>query len=317
MSGFSVTIPALGRDGVSVQLVRWCKAVGDRVAADEPIGFLQVGTEVFLNEVSSPGAGVLTAIHVFPGDPIRAGQVVAHVQAEVRMPPPILSQPMPPPDEVAPPLAVPAEPEASPAATPGTSASWWQGLVAASACLLAVTLTGERADDLGFLVMAALGLGYHAASGTAARHWVTGVPARHAWTSLAFVAAAVVPAYLATTQPLAAWLARGGRPSADLWMDVLPTVILTVLGGYLAVDRLKPRGLAIVGLAAIGAALMVLSSTKPLTSDVLVLVAAFVAWPTLTFAEHHRRGGAPLAHASQPSAAPGATRSPLLFQHIR
>ena len=52
--------------------------------------------------------------------------------------------------------------------------------------------------------------------------------------------------------------------------------------------HLKPRGLAIVGLAAVGAALIVLSSTRPLTSEALVMVAAFVAWPVLTFAEHER-----------------------------
>ena len=86
MTTLSVTIPPLGRDGVSVRLVRWCKAVGDPVRDEEPIGFLQIGAEVFLAEIPSPGSGVLAALHAFPGDPIRAGQVVGHVHAETAEP---------------------------------------------------------------------------------------------------------------------------------------------------------------------------------------------------------------------------------------
>jgi pyruvate/2-oxoglutarate dehydrogenase complex dihydrolipoamide acyltransferase (E2) component len=337
MATLSVTIPALGRDGLSVRLVRWSKAVGDHVRADEPLGFLQIGTEVFLAEIPSPGSGVLTALHAFPGDPIRAGQVVGHVHTEtheaVRAEAEIVAaHPHPPATSIDTRQAVAVHE----AAIGGTLAGSWQALAMAAVGVASVLMTNRRPDEPVLALLAGLGLAYFALPAWAsyarrsgpAPAWDLSAP-RHGrlWTVFTFIAAISLPAGLALTEPLTSWLAREGRTSADVLKDVLPAMVAVVGCSFFAVRQLKPRGPAIVGLAAIGAALIVVSSTRTLTGETLLMLAAFVAWPVLTFAEHdrhvqtqHERGAdAPVASPTLPIAPPASTAkgTPLLVQHVR
>src|SRR3954470_8073801 len=60
--GTKVTMPALGESGTEGTVPRWLKAVGDEVAADEPL--LEVSTDKVDTEIPSPVSGTLLSISV-------------------------------------------------------------------------------------------------------------------------------------------------------------------------------------------------------------------------------------------------------------
>ncbi|MBU2698477.1 biotin/lipoyl-containing protein [Nocardioides sp. WV_118_6] len=73
----SVSITELG-DGVEeAVLATWLCAVGDTVAAGEPIA--EVMTDKVNLEIEAPVAGVVTALHGEPEDTVRIGQVIAEI----------------------------------------------------------------------------------------------------------------------------------------------------------------------------------------------------------------------------------------------
>jgi pyruvate/2-oxoglutarate dehydrogenase complex dihydrolipoamide acyltransferase (E2) component len=320
MNTVSVTIPPLGRDGVSVQLVSWSKAVGDAVLAAEPLGFLQVDAEAFFAEIPSPSAGVVAALHAFPGDPIRVGQVVAHIQVEE-----------PGRQAVADLTVLPGVTAPRPVsggfapAIHATGPRAWTGLAVAAACLVAMAVAGPRDDETTVLRTSVLGLAFFALATTAPKWWPllrglrrvlpSGFAWHHVWLLVSFVAAAIVPHHMATTQPLAGWFAHSGYNWPDGVGNALPPTVMAVVGSYLAVNWFKPRGLAAVGLAAIGALLLVFSSTKDLNTQNLLFVGIFVAWPVFAFVEYARY--APLMGAARsmldPSPAAAHAESVLRF----
>ena len=56
----TVSMPQLGESVTEGTVTRWLKAVGDTVAADEPL--LEVSTDKVDTEIPSPVSGVLTEI---------------------------------------------------------------------------------------------------------------------------------------------------------------------------------------------------------------------------------------------------------------
>lgn len=75
-----ITMPQLGETVTEGTIVRWCKAVGDDVAEDEPL--FEVSTDKVDTEVPSAAAGVLREILVAEGDTVRVGTRLAVVRAD-------------------------------------------------------------------------------------------------------------------------------------------------------------------------------------------------------------------------------------------
>ncbi len=92
--GTPVTMPALGESVTEGTVTRWLKAVGDEVAADEPL--LEVSTDKVDTEIPSPVAGILTEITAQEDDTVEVGGQLAVIGSEA-------------------PAEKPAEPEAKPA----------------------------------------------------------------------------------------------------------------------------------------------------------------------------------------------------------
>jgi pyruvate dehydrogenase E2 component (dihydrolipoamide acetyltransferase) len=72
-----VTLPQLGETVTEGTITRWFKAIGDSVAADEPL--FEVSTDKVDTEVPSPVAGTLTEIRAQEGDTVPVGAVIAVV----------------------------------------------------------------------------------------------------------------------------------------------------------------------------------------------------------------------------------------------
>ncbi len=72
-----VTLPQLGETVTEGTITQWFKAVGDTVAADEPL--FEVSTDKVDTEVPSPVSGVVSEIRVAEGDTVEVGAVVAIV----------------------------------------------------------------------------------------------------------------------------------------------------------------------------------------------------------------------------------------------
>ena len=72
-----VTLPQLGETVTEGTITQWFKAVGDAVAADEPL--FEVSTDKVDTEVPSPVAGTLTEIRVQEGETVEVGAVIAVV----------------------------------------------------------------------------------------------------------------------------------------------------------------------------------------------------------------------------------------------
>ena len=72
-----VTLPALGESVTEGTVTRWLKAVGDAVAADEPL--LEISTDKVDTEIPSPFAGTLAQIVVGEDQTAAVGAVLARI----------------------------------------------------------------------------------------------------------------------------------------------------------------------------------------------------------------------------------------------
>lgn len=124
-----ITLPALGESVTEGTITRWLKAVGDTVAADEPL--VEISTDKVDTEIPSPAAGVLLSIAA-PEDAViavgaelgRIGSAAAATAplappasaptpaapAPASVTPPAPTSPTPAPAPAAPTPAAPAEP---------------------------------------------------------------------------------------------------------------------------------------------------------------------------------------------------------------
>ena len=75
-----ITMPQLGETVTEGTIVRWCKAVGDEVAEDEPL--FEVSTDKVDTEVPSAVTGVLSEILVAEGDTASVGARLAVVRTD-------------------------------------------------------------------------------------------------------------------------------------------------------------------------------------------------------------------------------------------
>ncbi|SEI90670.1 2-oxoglutarate dehydrogenase E2 component [Demequina mangrovi] len=115
-----VTLPALGESVTEGTVTRWLKAVGDTVAADEPL--LEVSTDKVDTEIPSPFAGVLLEILVPEDEEAEVGAILARIgeageagEAPAAAPAPEAAAPAP---EAAPEPAPAPEAAPAPAAAP-------------------------------------------------------------------------------------------------------------------------------------------------------------------------------------------------------
>ena len=69
-----ILVPTLGESVTEATVAKWFKAVGDTVAADEPLAELE--TDKVSLEVSAPTAGVLSDIRVPAGADVDVGAVL-------------------------------------------------------------------------------------------------------------------------------------------------------------------------------------------------------------------------------------------------
>ena len=106
-SGTDVVLPALGESVIEGTVTRWLKAVGDSVAADEPL--LEVSTDKVDTELPAPIAGTLIEIRVNEDETVEVGAVlgVIGVAGAPASPVPAVSAPSAPPAPVAAPPASP------------------------------------------------------------------------------------------------------------------------------------------------------------------------------------------------------------------
>ncbi len=102
-----VTLPQLGETVTEGTITKWFKAVGDAVAADEPL--FEVSTDKVDTEVPSPIAGTLSEIRAQEGDTVPVGAVIA-----------VVGDSAAPGATAAAPAAQPSQAQASPAAPPAT-----------------------------------------------------------------------------------------------------------------------------------------------------------------------------------------------------
>ena len=106
-----ITLPALGESVTEGTITRWLKAVGDTVAADEPI--VEISTDKVDTEIPAPAAGILTAITAPEDAVIEVGAELGRIGSSVGAP---ASAPSAAP-------AAPAAPASAPAKTPETPAA--------------------------------------------------------------------------------------------------------------------------------------------------------------------------------------------------
>ncbi len=99
-TGTDVLLPALGESVTEGPVTRWLKAVGDPVAADEPL--LEVSTDKVDTEIPSPVAGTLLEIRVETDETAEVGTVLAVVGQAAASAPPTAAAPAPAPVTAAP-----------------------------------------------------------------------------------------------------------------------------------------------------------------------------------------------------------------------
>ena len=105
-----VLMPALGESVTEGTVTRWLKAVGDTVAADEPL--LEVSTDKVDTEIPAPASGVLLSIDVAEDSTVAVGAQLGSIGAAAAAPAAAASAPAP----AAPAPAAPAAPAPAPAA---------------------------------------------------------------------------------------------------------------------------------------------------------------------------------------------------------
>jgi 2-oxoglutarate dehydrogenase E2 component (dihydrolipoamide succinyltransferase) len=100
--GTPVTMPALGESVTEGTVTRWLKAVGDEVAADEPL--LEVSTDKVDTEIPAPVSGTLLSIAVQEDETVEVGAQLAVIgsgaagSAEAPAEAPAEAAPQPSPD---------------------------------------------------------------------------------------------------------------------------------------------------------------------------------------------------------------------------
>src|SRR5580765_5105336 len=93
-------MPQLGESLSEGTIVRWLKAVGDRVEHDEPL--FELSTDKVDTDVPAPAAGVLSAILVAEGETVTVGTAVALIETDTAVSvAPVASAPAPPPTPAA------------------------------------------------------------------------------------------------------------------------------------------------------------------------------------------------------------------------
>lgn len=79
MANIKVLLPQFGMGMQEAEIVRWIKAVGDRVEAGEPL--LEIEAAKTTVEVPSPGAGTLTEVLAQEGDTVEVRAHIATIAA--------------------------------------------------------------------------------------------------------------------------------------------------------------------------------------------------------------------------------------------
>ena len=113
-----IIVPTLGESVTEATVAKWFKAVGEAVAADEPL--VELETDKVTVEVNAPAAGVLVEIDAAAGTDVAVGAVLGVISEGATAPAPKAAASMPPP--VAAPSAQPAAvvPHAGPAFAPAS-----------------------------------------------------------------------------------------------------------------------------------------------------------------------------------------------------
>jgi pyruvate dehydrogenase E2 component (dihydrolipoamide acetyltransferase) len=75
-----VRMPQFGMGITEVQVVRWLKAVGDRVEEDEPL--IEIETAKSVTEVGAPMGGTVAELLAAPGDTVEVYAVVGHIDED-------------------------------------------------------------------------------------------------------------------------------------------------------------------------------------------------------------------------------------------
>lgn len=115
-----IVLPSLGENITEADVLKVLVAEGDRVEVDQPI--LEIETEKATLDVPATSAGVITKVHVAPGQTVRVGAVLVSVQASAPAERPSAPAPAPAPAATEPPPAsAPAPAAPASAATPAAS----------------------------------------------------------------------------------------------------------------------------------------------------------------------------------------------------
>ncbi|MFZ0324841.1 MAG: 2-oxoglutarate dehydrogenase, E2 component, dihydrolipoamide succinyltransferase [Actinomycetes bacterium] len=117
----SVTMPALGESVTEGTVTRWLKAVGDAVAADEPL--LEVSTDKVDTEIPSPVAGTLSAITVAEDQTVDVGAELGVISATASPSPAAAAPTLTAPSAPAPTAPVTVPPAAAAAAPTAPTAA--------------------------------------------------------------------------------------------------------------------------------------------------------------------------------------------------
>jgi 2-oxoglutarate dehydrogenase E2 component (dihydrolipoamide succinyltransferase) len=105
-----VVMPQMGVSVSEGTIVKWLKAEGETIEADQPL--LEISTDKVDTEVPSPGTGVVAKILVHEGETVDVGTKLAEIAPEGAEP--AAAEPEPAPEPESPPESGP-EPEAAPA----------------------------------------------------------------------------------------------------------------------------------------------------------------------------------------------------------
>jgi len=108
-----IVVPALGESVTEATVAKWFKAVGDAVAADEPL--VELETDKVTVEVNAPAAGVLEAIAEAEGAEVQVGSVLGSI-ADGAVAAEKPAAPAPTPEPAPTPTPAPAPAPAAPAA---------------------------------------------------------------------------------------------------------------------------------------------------------------------------------------------------------
>jgi 2-oxoglutarate dehydrogenase E2 component (dihydrolipoamide succinyltransferase) len=86
VTALEVRAPAEQTEGTRSQLLRWLKALGERVAENEPL--IEIETDKVTVEVAAPGAGILSEILKHEQDEIEPGELLARIEVAAAGPAP-------------------------------------------------------------------------------------------------------------------------------------------------------------------------------------------------------------------------------------